>query len=360
MEKLAIFYTPPDMTSSDFYFSEINKFNKLVDIYYEKFYRKEYLRNRILTIIVCIGVIFATAIIFQYLTFADISNLLSSPNENTELNMTSFALSLLFFFMFYILYFISIYFIDSKLFSGDYDSYLNDIFSNYSIAYYEIIKIIVIPILIYLVYTKFLFWFFFYTHVADLEHNNRVIYSIDFTYFNMFRNVKEAVLHDGALAYIYLIRIYNLFLTVIFSMLLFYLLNVHLFFFTPNHLRGLLVFNAEKEHYIHLKFYAHIELVTTIYLFMQLIYFFNYPRFSKTRQVFDSIFVLYDMKIINSLGIENTCEKQVLKSSFILDFLNFDFQSRRFHLTTNGMEFQTSNLSEVIINFIYYCDFYLF
>jgi len=169
---------------------------------------------------------------------------------------------------------------------------------------------------------------------------------------NLFRNIKTAVLKEGGLAYIYLIRTYTLFFSIIFSMIIFYFVNSHLFLFTPNDLRTLIIYNEDTMHYEYLKFWVNIQIVNLLCIIMQLIFFFNYPKFTKTKQIFDSIFTLYDLKIINSLEIESTCEKDVLESRFILNFLNFDYQSEIYHFTTNGLEFPSSVLSEVFFLFL--------
>lgn len=358
LDKLNIFYTPPELTTSDFYFSEILKFSTILNNSFDNFYRNETEKNKTLSIFTCISVIFLTAIILQYLTFADLSNLLfCSFNKNSIINMTSFLFAFINLIIYFMIYYIILFFISGN-FSLNSSVYYDNLLSNYNVAYIEIIKNIFMPISIYLIYTKIIFWTLLYSQKVEFQDrkSNKVLITIEFSFFNMLRNIKGVVLRNGALAYIYLIRIYMLFFTVIIVMIFFYFLNRHLFFFSPNHLRSLLIYNSNENHYDNLKFYIKIELVVLVFLSMQLIYFFNYPKFSKTKQIFDTIFTLYDMKIINSLNIETTCEKDVLESLFITEFLNFDFQSEIYHYTTNGLEFPNTNLSEVtnVFKLIYY------
>jgi len=247
-----------------------------------------------------------------------------------------------------------LYFISSGTdLTSDFSFYFESLFSNYSIAYIEVIKSVFIPVAVYLIYSKLIIWSIFYSNTLAIQQDRgkkskaNNFSNFNFLFKNLFRNIKIAVLKNGALAYIYLIRIYSLFFTVLLSMVCLYLVNSHLFFFSASKLRVLLVYNPNESHTESLKFYLRFMFVNIVFLFMQLVHFFNYPKFSKTRQVFDSIFILYDKKIINSLDINSTCEKDVLESLFIREFLNFDYQSEVFQYTANGMDFPNSNLSEV-------------
>ena len=293
-------------------------------------------------------IVFSSAIILQFLTFADLSNLFFY-NENSKINISCFLMALVFFFTYFTSYaIISIFLISGPtLISNDYSDYINHLFSNNDIAYVEIIKSILIPIVLYLFLVKILFYFFFYSkNLGNLREKED---SFDFSVKNIFRNIKSAVLKDKSLAYIYLFRIYNLFITLLFSMLIFYFLNSNLFVFSDKNIKTFLIYNSEKKSDIKLQYFLNIQIVSLVYLFMQIIHFFNYPRFQKTKQIFDSIFVLYDLRLMNSLEIEKTCEKQVLESAFIVDFLNFDSQSELFYNCVNATELLTKNLSEVHI-----------
>jgi len=307
------------------------------------------MKNKLYSLFICISIIFFITITLQYLTFADLSNVFfCSTNENSIINKTSFIISAIYVILYFLIYFVLIYFIQGD-FTQDVSLYLENIFSNYGIAYYEIIKNIILPISIYLIYSKIIFWFFLYSQTVCINDRKtkKTLMKKDFSLFNMMRNIKGVVLKNGALAYVYLIRIYTLFFTVLLSILLFYITNRDLYFFSPNNLRALLVYNEKENHSDNLKYYIKFQSINVIFILMQLIYFFNYPKFSKTKQIFDSLFILYDMKIINSLNIKTTCEKDVLESAFISEFLNFDFQGEIYHYTTNGLEFPNSNLSEV-------------
>lgn len=350
---LNISYTPLELTSSDFYYSEINKFSEILAKNFDNFYRNEKAKNKMATIFICIGVIFFSAIIIQYLTFADISNILFCDyTSNSIINFFGFILALIYFTGFFAIFYMINYIISIDI-TLNFADYYDNLFSNYSIAYIELIKSIFIPIPIYLIYSKIFFWSFFYSNFILIQDakSNEEKWDFHFLFKNLFRNIKLAVLRDGALAYIYLLRIYCLLFTIIFSMVLFYFVNGDLYFYSSNKLLAILVYNPNELHAENLKFYLKIIIVNIIFLDMQIIHFFNYPKFSKTRQVFDSLFILYDMKLINSLDIKSTCEKDVLQSLFIKEFLNFDFQSEIYHYTANGMDFPDANLSEV--NFYY-------
>lgn len=361
MQNLSIFYTPPEITTSDFYFSEIIKFNKIASNSYEEFYRKEKMHNQIYSILILVLVIFSTAIIIQYLTFADLSSLLfCSFDKISIINTTSSIIALLFLLSLFIIHYLFVFFLGGfSIFSQNFIYYIDGLFSSIDVAYIELIKCILIPIIIYLLFSKVIFWTVFYSQYIEIrdENDENVLFVKNFIYNKLFSNIKSVVLKDGALAYIYLLRIYSLIYSVIISMVLFLLINHHLFFFTDNSLRALLIYNTEQKHSDSLKLYIQIQLVNIVFLIMQLLYFFNYPKFSKTKQVFDYIFTLYDMKIMNSLGIERTCEKDVLESNFIVEFLNFDSQSEKFYYSENGIEFYRSNLSEVKLRLLIFLIF---
>jgi hypothetical protein len=319
--------------------------------------------NKIISLFCCIITIFLTGILLQYSTFADISNIMYySFNKNSIVNIVCFFGAITFKILFYIIYFILNWIFTIPQYGdinlGNYTT--KTLFSNFGIGYLEYIKVILFPILIYVIYSKIIFWSIFYAHHTEIKDYNtgEIKFEKNFAFINLLRNVKTAVFKEGALAYIYLIRTYTLFFSIIFSMIIFYLINSNLFLFTTNDLRSLILYNEEIMHNESLKSWLNIQIVNLIFIIMQLIFFFNYPKFTKTKQIFDSIFTLYDLKIINSLEIESTCEKDVLESRFIVNFLNFDYQSEIYHFITNGLEFHSSILSEVR-NFFFIKFFFL-
>ncbi len=112
------------------------------------------MKNKLYSLFICISIIFFITITLQYLTFADLSNVFfCSTNENSIINKTSFIISAIYVILYFLIYFVLIYFIQGD-FTQDVSLYLENIFSNYGIAYYEIIKNIILPISIYLIYSK--------------------------------------------------------------------------------------------------------------------------------------------------------------------------------------------------------------
>jgi len=310
--------------------------------------------NKLMSLFCCIFSIFLTGILLQYSTFADISNIIyCSFDKNSILNVVCFFGGIIYLFLFYIIYYILIWVFSIPQF-GSLGGDTKTVLSPYGVSYLEYLKVCIFPIIVYVIYSKIIFWSIFYSHNTEFKDFNtgETKFKKNFAMGNLFRNIKTAVLKEGGLAYIYLIRTYTLFFSIIFSMIIFYFVNSHLFLFTPNDLRTLIIYNEDTMHYEYLKFWVNIQIVNLLCIIMQLIFFFNYPKFTKTKQIFDSIFTLYDLKIINSLEIESTCEKDVLESRFILNFLNFDYQSEIYHFTTNGLEFPSSVLSEVFFLFL--------
>jgi hypothetical protein len=286
-----------------------------------------------------------------------------SFNKNSIVNLVCFFGAIIYLILFYIIYFTLNWIFTIPQYGNINLGHDNKtLFSSLGVSYLEYIKVCLFPILIYVVYSKIIFWSIFYAHHTEIKDYNtgEIKFEKNFAMANLLRNVKTAVFKDGGLAYIYLIRTYTLFFSIIFSMIIFYFVNSHLFLFSPNDLRSLILYNEETMHNESLKVWLNIQIVNLIFMVMQLIFFFNYPKFTKTKQIFDSIFTLYDLKIINSLEIKSTCEKDVLESRFIINFLNFDYQSEIYHFIGNGLEFHSSILSEVKKFFIIIYHFLIF
>jgi len=171
---------------------------------------------------------------------------------------------------------------------------------------------------------------------------------MNFIIFNWIRDISSAVLIDDGLALIYLYRIYSVLICVFMSMVIFYQCNAHSFMFSNVKLTSMLIYNYDN--FQRLKYDNSHLLLVIVYQFVCLIHFYNYPAFSKNKQIFDSIFILSDLKLGDADEIK-TCERQAFQSNFVKVFINFDTQSENYYRHRYFIENEFyPKLSEVRLN----------
>ncbi len=286
-----------------------------------------------MALLVSLLVIFLTILITQYLTFAHITAIFSMT-ESGQINTISFLLSLscicVYFLFFRFLFYID-YLVDGSL-------------SNFSFQKDFLIYYFLTPFVLSCVLQKVIFYFFFYaTTITQTKNPNHQ----QFKFFsrNIFRNVTHSVFNRNGLALIYLFRVYSVTLTTIFSMIFFFYYNVYSFFFTSNDIITFCVYKDENSQ--NLKYLNIYLLLLIVYQLTALLYFYSYPIFNKHKQIYDSIFILYDLKSIQTLEVEKTCEKEAFESEFVKDFVNFDTQSYYFYERKHFDERIFPNFTEV-------------
>ena len=136
--------------------------------------------------------------------------------------------------------------------------------------------------------------------------------------------------------------------------------NKYSFVFSGEEYLTFLVYQEGNTNEI--KFFNYILCIQILNIFVSLSYFYHYPHFSKIKEIFDSLFLLYDQKIIDTLDsdVQNdeeaqkcrvTNEKEALKSNFAKLLINFDPQSELFYRYRN-VNFDLGGLTEVLFNLL--------
>ena len=190
----------------------------------------------------------------------------------------------------------------------------------------------IVPFFIAIRLHKFIFSIWFY---ANTVYRTRDSKAMKFFFFNWIRDMSSAVLLENGLALVYLFRIYSVLISISMSMVVFYQCNAHSFMFSNVKLSSMLIYNFDNFH--NLKYDNSHLLLVIVYQFVCLIHFYNYPAFSKNKQIFDSIFILSDLKLGDADEIK-TCERQAFQSNFVRVFINFDTQSENYYKNRYFME----------------------
>jgi hypothetical protein len=318
---LEMSYRPPETTDTEFYTNEINSFKSTVEFVFDEMYSFENSTNTIYSLLIFLSVIFFSILFTQNLTYADFIAILRLTDSGTR-NFRSFFASIIVFF-FYL--FINVFLFGKWIFCNNTDD-LSD--PNYILQFLGLYLVIPVFSLAFI----FKLWFsLFYYSWSCTNTFGPIGFKIRIPFFwtNCLRSINNAIFEKNGLAYIYLFRVYSLILTVCFSMLLFILYNPYAYLFSSERITTYLVYHDNNNE--HLRNYNHTLSLLIIYQFMLLLFFYNYPTFSKTKQVFDPIFCLYDLRVMDALEVDKTCEKEVFESEFVMRFINFDTQSTYFY-----------------------------
>lgn len=264
-----------------------------------------------MSLIIILISIFLILLITQYLTFTDLIGIFSI-SESGKRNLYSLVISISV---------LSIYFTINYFIIFYHENIVNISQNKFSF----ICNYVIVPLLIAIILQKFTFSIFFYA--VSIKSKSYLEISNNFLFYNMFRGISNCVFTKNGLAYIYLFRIYSVVICSLLSLLLFYFYNQYSFIFSSEKIITFLVYkeNGMNLNYINVVNKYLLNLI--IYQIVSLLYFYSYPNFNKNKQIFDSVFVLYDLKLILSLDVEKTCEKDAFQSKFVKDFTNFDTQS---------------------------------
>ena len=192
---------------------------------------------------------------------------------------------------------------------------------------------------------------FFYANYIENHIKTNTFFSK-----NLLSHINFCVIAENGLAYLYLFRIYNIITSVLFSLVLMFHYNKYSFVFSGDEYLIFVVYQGNNTNEI--KFYNFILCLQINYLFVSLSHFYHYPQFSKIKEIFDSLFLLYDQKIIDTLESDVlndeeaqlsrvTNEKEALKSNFAKLLINFDPQSELFYRYRN-LNFELGGLTEVL------------
>jgi hypothetical protein len=273
-------------------------------------------------------------IVIQKLTYAQMSAIFTcNGSHSSMMNRGAFILSLISIICFYI---------------------TNNLFNNLKMPYritdsmfsfQKLMLCVVIPCMIALVQFKLIFYFFFHKNRITNKINDSTK-TITFIIHNFLTGVQFGVFDENGIAFIYLFRIYSILIITFASFLIFTLNITHDFMFSSTNILSYLIYKDNQVDVI--MFYDNFLIYTIDYLFIVLIFFFNYPLFNKYKQIYDSLFTLYDSKI-HEHGQPETCEKDALSSRYTTYFINFDTQSEFYYRYFYYTRFKGLNYTEVFI-----------
>jgi len=327
-------FIPPKFSSTKYFKSEMNNFDKLKNLFQKEFYQKELGKNKIITLIVIIIFIILIFMTFTFITFGDLTGIILSLSLP---KIDFYALTYLV--IFKTVYFLSIFGFYFLLKQNEEKQTAYNILNSSSRGYNFFIACLVMPFCLHVILTKGIFWLFLYLDKikTDTKHE------LNFFYENLFKDIKNVILREKALAVIYLFRLYNLQITMILNSILFLFCNNSCLLFSDKSKRTLvLYFNGEGEidKFNFSSILIDLQAIFISFLFAQLIYYFNYPIYDNTKHVLDSIFNLYEDKLSKDFkGQEmpsyTDMSKKILENHFCSDFINFDKQSQSFYSSCN-------------------------
>jgi len=279
---------------------------------------------------------FSTILVMQKLTFADPLKLFRKTIKGEmNLNTKCFLLALSAQGIYYVVCWgLSILYYINNLNEPFVDTFEN----NYFIADYIIMRII-LPGMVALNIQKNYFVNIFYSD------------KIKYWWMKYFYSIEYSVLSDSGMAEIYLFRLYNHFLSIFISMVLLFLYADVAFPFTRDVYINHLIYT--EQNFVSLKTWNTYLSLTCIYMFIGLSDFYNYPKFSGIKQIWDSLFLLHDEKVkefdgFNGKLTDYTIEDKLFNSEFVKDTFNSDYQSEFYH--TKVMEGEKSLMVEKVFN----------
>jgi hypothetical protein len=332
---LTVKYRNPEASTAEYYSKETQSFREMVLSLHNEREIVENSSNALYASIASILVIFITIVMIQTLTFANfIAIFRISSDESSIVNKVIFSCSMFAFGLFILFnYLLRLTVTSSKISDNNFSLELLSIY-------------IVIPL-----FTAFaLMKIMTYTFIsANIIMNRPVKKGIRITFFfkNLFCGLNQGVIKENGLRYIYLFRIYSLLLVAIVSMILFIAYSTNSYLFSSDKISALLIYKDTTSSRSLITINGYL-ILTIIYLFVLLFNFFNYPVFNKFKQVFDSIFTLYDSKISFNTSLNHeTCEKEGLESRFTTYYTNFDTQSELYYITLYHENFNHMVYSEV-------------
>lgn len=340
-------FNSPEFVSKEYYNSEIKNFQAAKNFIFKKFYIAELNKNKLIGFIIILVLFLLIMLTFNMLTFGDFNSFFFVYNIN---KINFYALLNLCCFKF--LYFLTLAVVYCLTSSDCEFTNTNLLGSSYA-SFQYIIKYLIFPFVLYIAYSKLNFFIFIYADdISAEEYNNR---QLSFVIKNIFSDIKNVVFKDKGLAIVYLFRLYNLQISVISILILFYFSNGYVFIFSDKSIRAFLLYSEatsagtatnQINNSVSINngsdgaiIYIQILTIALSYLFSQLIYYLNYPVYNNTRQIFDSIFSLNEHKIASNFAgastksINNTMT--ILESKFTYDFVNFDIQSESFYKSSN-------------------------
>ena len=281
-------------SSLELYINDINEINKIYLNTISHIENVEITTNLIYSMLISLLIIFILSSYIQYFTFANILAIFTL-NIYGNYNFISFCSSL----VTILLHFFISYYIFSMI---------NNIF------------------LFSLVSTLFAICLIHLFNLAFVFANNSLNKS--FLYRNITKGLSNGVIDTNGLAYLYLFRIYNIVVITITSLFQFTKISLTHFSFSNSNIISFLIYSKDNDEDL-----CFLLLVIILYMISMISYHCIYPSWRRHKVVFDSVFILLDMK--NDDNGEENYERQALESNFVKIYTNFDSQSIDFYNLKN-------------------------
>lgn len=280
--------------SLELYMNDIEEIKKIYLNTLSHIENVEITTNLIYSMLISLLIIFILTSYIQYFTFANILAIFTL-NIYGNYNFIAFCCSLV---SILLHFFISYY-----LFSM-----INNVF------FFSLVSTTFAIILIHLFNIVFVF----------ANKNN----SKSFLYRNITKGISNGVIDSNGLAYLYLFRIYNIVVITIASLYQFTKISLTHFSFSNSNIISFLIYSKEWDEDL-----CFPLLIIILYMISMISYHCVYPSWKRHKVVFDSIFILSDMK--NDDNEEENYERQALESNFVKIYTNFDSQSIEFYKLKN-------------------------
>ena len=291
---------------------------------------QENTKNTIVSTIITIVLMSLNILIIQYFTYVDFIKIFKKT-EGENINLKNFLRALY--------ANLGVYAICAVIFKLYYFSNPHHpeilSFSNPNFIQEYIVLLFVYPAIVTMLINKFIYYrYFTVNEIKDIHIKNpNSTYS---SWKQLFFHIDFVCLHRNGMAQIFLFRVYNSKISMLISLVLFIFYSKSAQFFTKPSVVNSLAYN--EANLKTLKIWTWFLCVNVVYSFISLIDFYYFPKFSIQKQVYDSLFLLNDDKLLNSdeSNVLETCERSVLESYFINEFINFDPQSEYYYVDAQG------------------------
>ena len=262
----------------------------------------------------------------QYLTYVDFKKIfIKTEDENINrsnffralfANITLYALSALIYFLYY--------FRNPTL-----PMILS--FANSSFIQEYVVLLFIFPGILSMLINKFIYYKFFTIRSIEGQH----MQSNYSAWKQLFFHIDFTCLKRNGMAQMFLYRTYNTTISMTISLILFIVYSNYSAFFAKPVSVSFLIYSSTNL--FRLKVLNWFLTVNVVYSFFSLIDFYYFPTFSIRKQIYDSLFLLNDDKLLLAgAKVGETCEKSVLESFFINQYINFDQQSKYYYVDSEG------------------------
>lgn len=260
--------------------------------------------NLIYSLLLCLVVVFILSSYLQHFTFANLIAIFSI-NLYGNLNLVAFSSSLV---IICIHFFVSLFVIFVYLSKHIFIASLASVF------------------LAFLLIQIYLFFFIYYT--------------------KCFSGIQSAIIKTNGLALLYLFRVYSVLITIILSLVIFAINSMFHFAFSDPKIISFFIYKT-TDITDNLNCFGYKILILLLFQIVLISDFASYPKWNKNKQIFDSLFVLSDLKMMdNDIDKNNmSYEKEALESNFVKLYTNYDNQSEICYRKKKGnVKYENENM----------------